>query len=114
MIIPQKLTPWDAENDETNEEGGSYIEVLVNIETADGAVVYPTTQGDYGWVAFPLDGELIRGFKYIYKIDFTEGSGYVPPTPDGPSGPVVGDKIQFTHEITSWSNGSGDTYVEME
>ena len=115
MIIPQKLTPWDAENDEKNENGGAYVEVLVNIETADGAVVYPTTKGAYDWVAFPLDGELIRGFKYIYKIDFTEGSGYVPPTaPDGPRGPVVGDKIQFTHQIAPWSVNSSDTDIEMK
>ena len=110
MLIPQPLTAWDRKNDPTNTANGSYIAVLVNIETADGAIVFPETKDAYDWVAFPLDGEWIRGFKYVYKMDFTEGSGY-----DEGGDTVLGDKIEFTHYIYSWSyNSAEDTDIEME
>ena len=110
MLIPQPLTAWDRKNDPTNTANGSYIAVLVNIETADGAIVFPETKDEYDWVAFPLDGEWIRGFKYVYKMDFTEGSGY-----DEGGDTVLGDKIEFTHYIYSWSSYyDHKTDIEME
>ena len=112
MLIPQTLTPWNIKNDTepTEPVSGSYIAVLVNIETADGAIVFPETKGAYDWVIFPLKGEWIRGFKYVYKMDFTEGSGY-----DEGGDTVLGDKIEFTHYIYSWScNSAEDTHIEME
>lgn len=121
MIIPQKLIPWDVENDKTNTLEGAYIAVKVNITTADGAIVFPSTAGEYEWVAFPIDTELIRGFKYTYKLDFSNGSGYVDPekpvdptdptNPTNPGEQVLGGKIQFTHYIYGWSSSSTD--IEM-
>ena len=116
MLIPQAHTPWDITNDPANTALGAYIAVLVNIETAEGAVVFPETKDAYDWVAFPLDGEWIRGFKYVYKLDFTNGSGYKDPEgTDNDGESVVGGKIQFTHIIDSWSTSTPtDTDVEME
>ena len=121
MIIPQNLTPWDVENDKTNTLEGAYIAVKVNITTADGAIVFPSTAGEYEWVAFPIDTELIRGFKYTYKLDFSNGSGYVDPekpvdptdptNPTNPGEQVLGGKILFTHEIHGWNSSSTD--IEM-
>ena len=110
MLIPQTLTAWNLKNDPTNTANGSYIAVLVNIETADGAIVFPKTKDEYDWVIFPLEGEWVRGFKYVYKMDFSNGSGYT-----GGGDTVLGDKIEFTHDIDGWSSYSAeDTYIEME
>ena len=112
MLIPQLHTPWDVVNEPGNVSEGAYIAVLVNIETAEGAVVYPETKGEYAWVAFPLDGEWVRGFKYVINMDFTNGSGYK--DPEGPDDEdkgdsVLGGKITFTHDIYSWSETSEPT-----
>ncbi len=116
MLIPQKHTPWDVTNDAGNGDNGSYIAVLVNIETAEGAVVYPETKGEYAWVAFPLNKEWVRGFKYVINMDFTNGSGYK--DPEGPDDEekgdsVLGGKITFTHDIYDWSSTSQPT-IEQE
>lgn len=114
MIIPQKLTPWDVENDKDNTEDGSYLSVLINITTADGAVVFPSTEGEYEWVAFPISEELVRGFKYTFNMDFTNGSGYVDPTvPGTPGEEVLGGKIQFTHRISDWTSDFNIPDIEM-
>ena len=116
MLIPQSHTPWDVTNDAGNAAEGAYIAVLVNIETAEGAIVYPETEDEYAWVAFPLDGEWVRGFKYVYKMDFTNGSGYKDPESsddDDKGDSVLGGKIIFTHYIDSWSTDSS-TYIEQE
>ena len=112
MLIPQQLVPWKPETDKTNADKGAYIAILVNITTADGAVVFPETAGEYGWIAYPIDTEWIRGFKYVYTFDFTNGAGYVAPGPDGGGDEVLGGKITFTHYIDSWSSANSQT-IEM-
>ena len=114
MLIPQTLTPWDQAGDKENTNEGTYVAVLINIETTDGAVVFPETRGEYAWSAFPLEGEWVRGFKYIYKLDFTDGAGFVEPGPEGGE-EVMGGKIKFTHYIYGWNTSyPTDTDVEME
>lgn len=106
MLIPQQLVAWKPETDKTNADKGAYIAILINITTADGAVVFPETAGEYGWIAYPIDTKWIRGFKYVYTFDFTNGAGYVAPNPDGGGEEVLGGKITFTHNISGWSSSS--------
>lgn len=110
MLIPQTRAAWDVENDsEGNAEKGSYIAVLIQIQTKDGSRVFPSSD-DYGWVAYPLGYEWGPGYKYIYTLNFTEGAGYVDPenTPDDPENPyqpgqeVLGGKMTFDTDVTSW------------
>lgn len=110
MLIPQKLVPWDFQNDKENTNEGAYIAVLINITTAEGATVFPETAGEYAWVASTFDTEWVRGFKYTYNLDFTNGAGLVAPGPDG-GDDVLGGKIMFTHRIDSWTSTGTD--VEM-
>lgn len=103
MLIPQQLVPWDFADDPKNEDEGTYFAVLLNVTTADGAIVFPATEGNYEWVASTFDTEWVRGFKYVYNLDFTNGAGYTAPDLDGGGESVMGGKISFTHSITSWS-----------
>lgn len=100
MMIPQALTGWDNENDKTNTRAGAYISVKVNIKTASGMAVYPTS-GDYGWVAVPVSNTWEAGKHYIYTLDFTTGAGQIDPDADErPGEDVLGGAIKFSMETT--------------
>ena len=115
IIIPQGLTPWAV--GETETVPGSYLAALVNIKTADGADVFPGGD-DYEWIATPLDGAWVTGFKYIYKMDLSTGGYVAPDTPnipeEDPDNPdpnrpkpgdeVLGGKIQFKTTYSSWDS----------
>ena len=99
FMIPQTFTAWDPANDPTNEQGGAYLAVYLQITTTDGAVVFPSasldTDGDgYEWAAIPLpSSEWKAGYRYSYQLDFTRGAGYVAPELNNPSSGslVLGD-----------------------
>lgn len=100
MMIPQALTGWDNKNDKTNTGAGAYISVKVNIKTASGMTVYPTS-GDYGWVSVPVSNTWEAGKHYIYTLDFTTGAGQIDPEADErPGEDVLGGAIKFSMETT--------------
>lgn len=116
MLIPQTLSAWNPENDNTNRSNGAYIAVKVQITTAGGARIYPVaTDVDYDWVAVPINTNWEQGKKYVYTLDFSNGSGKVDPekeTPTDPSkdpylpGGDILDKdsaIKFTVNVSDWS-----------
>ena len=108
MLIPQQLVAWDAENDKTNDEKGAYLSVYAQVETAEGARVYPNVDGmDYAWLAVPIDTKWEAGYKYVYTLDFTNGAGYSDPL-DGPEtgGTVLGGAIKFTMNVNPWGDKS--------
>ena len=109
MLIPQQLVAWDAENDKTNTAKGAYLSVYAQVETTEGARVYPNVDGmDYAWLAVPIDTKWEAGYKYVYTLDFTNGAGYSDPL-DGPEtgGTVLGGAIKFTMDVNPWGEKSG-------
>ena len=96
MLIPQQLIAWTPETDKTNQNAGAYISVYANIETKEGAPVYPSTDGGYDWIAVPADTEWEPGYKYVYTLDFTNGAGYTDPTGPNPGEEILGSPIKFT------------------
>ena len=104
MLIPQQLVAWDAENDKTNTAKGAYLSVYAQVETAEGARVYPNVDGmDYAWLAVPIDTKWEAGYKYVYTLDFTNGAGYSDPL-DGPGTgeSVLGGAVKFTMDVNPW------------
>ena len=117
MLIPQQLVAWDAENDKTNTAKGAYLSVYAQVETAEGARVYPNVDGmDYAWLAVPVDTKWEAGYKYVYTLDFTNGAGYSDPL-DGPEagGTVLGGAIKFTMDVNPWGEKSAfeNEYEQM-
>ena len=105
MLIPQQLVAWDPENDKTNAKKGAYLSVYAQVETAEGARVYPKVDGmDYAWLAVPVDTKWEAGYKYVYTLDFTNGAGYSDPL-DGPETgeQVLGGPIKFTMTVNTWT-----------
>ena len=103
MLIPQQLIAWTPETDKTNQNAGAYISVYANIETKEGAPVYPSTDGGYDWIAVPADTEWEPGYKYVYTLDFTNGAGYTDPTGPNPGEEILGSPIKFTvAEVEPW------------
>lgn len=125
MLLPQAgvdgtgtTTAWDVENDQTNTQKGTYISVLLRItKTADNSNVFPAEGDDtYGWAAVPASFTWVKGNKYVYTLDFTNGAGRVDPVtpgpdvkpqPDGkdpkPGDKILGDPIKFTVTVTPWN-----------
>ena len=117
MLIPQQLVAWDAENDKTNTAKGAYLSVYAQVETAEGARVYPNVDGmNYAWLAVPIDTKWEAGYKYVYTLDFTNGAGYSDPL-DGPEtgGTVLGGAIKFTMDVNPWGEKSAfeNEYEQM-
>ena len=117
MLIPQQLTAWNSTTDKPNANKGAYLAVLVQIATASGARVYPTTviAAGYDWVAVPINTKWEAGQKYIYTLDFSSGAGKVdpgktPPTdpndPFTPGGDILGSAIKFTVAVTPWTEAT--------
>ncbi|MDE6267995.1 MAG: fimbrillin family protein [Muribaculaceae bacterium] len=114
MLMPQTLaSPWSPKNDPDNVARGSYLSVLVQITTKDGARVYPfpsDSQKDdkgnlrqFAWTSVPLSGTWEQGKKYVYTLDFTEGAGNVDPDDPLPGTSVLGDAIKFTVNVENWT-----------
>ncbi len=112
MFIPQTLTPWSPTGDPDNVAREAYLSVLVRITTPDGVQLYPfpsdkmlDSNGQkrkYAWASIPLSGTWEQGKKYIYTLDFTDGSGNVDPDDPDPGKPVLGDPIKFTVNVENW------------
>lgn len=124
MLIPQKLTAWDPDNDGENQNNNAYLSVLVQITTKDGAKIYPATQ-EYGWAAVGIDTEWDMGKHYIYTLDFTKGAGNVDPEgpdpenpdpddPFEPGGPILGDPIKFTVIVSPWTEANPAPDIEVQ
>ena len=103
MLIPQQLVAWNP-TDKTNTAKGAYLSVLAQIETADGARVYPKATGStYAWIAVPINTNWEAGYKYVYTLDFTEGAGY--PDPDGGDDTfdkILGSTLTLTTAVEGW------------
>lgn len=106
MLVPQQLTAWDPS--EGADDSGSFISVLLNISTVDGAQIYPSKQDGYGWVAVPVSTKWEKGKKYVYTLQFGNGGGYVDPEdPDdgwNPGDQIFGEPIYFTVNEFSWGD----------
>lgn len=115
MLMPQQLIPWSPSSDLENGVNASYLSVLINITSSEGATLYPfpsdTTvdpktgkKREYGWAAIPINTKWEQGKKYIYTLDFSEGAGYVDPDDPNPGTPVLGGPIKFTVSVTDFTN----------
>ena len=123
MLIPQELTAWNVEGDQTNNDEGAYLSVYIRITTKEGALVYPFEDDDedYAWAAIPVPAETKweAGKKYVYTLIFTNGAGYVDPSTGGnhTGNPILDGDIRFTVEVEGWedaeNNPATDTDVDM-
>lgn len=111
MLIPQTVTQWET-SDKTNEAGGSYIAVLIQVNAASGSRVFPseTAKEDYEWVAVPMGFDWESGYKYTYTLDFSAGAGKVDPEkeadeddPYKPGEDVLGGKMTFNISFSTWT-----------
>lgn len=133
MPIPQTLTAWDHEYDQTNSHKNSYLAVLIRIYNPDSKQdVYPRPAGEdgyrvgsaangtakqdngsYGWACVPVSTVWEPGKRYIYNLDFSYGAGQFPPgDPDQPGEDILGGPIKFNVTMTDWVNAS-DINVNM-
>ena len=110
MLLPQSLTAWDVENDKENKRNGSYIALLLKITTDTGVQVYPSTAGEYGWVAVAIGGSSESkknhwqsGDKFVYTLDLSNGAGVTPPDSDDPGEPILGAPIHFSVTVNNWN-----------
>ena len=118
MLIPQELTAWDVANDKENTSKGAYISLLLRITTKDGALVYPfkkdaEAKKEYAWAAIPVDTKWKAGKKYVYRLNFANGAGYVDPEEGTNKGEQILDgEVKFDVEVTDWE--SHDYTGDME
>lgn len=116
MLIPQTTTAWDgtAIDDAVT---GSYISVYLQITTKDGDLVYPKKAAGFAWAAVPVSFTWVRGNKYIYTLDFTNGAGKVDPVDPGTDWDknepqkdpdkgkdILGEPIKFTVTVNPWTS----------
>ena len=114
MLIPQKLTAWDATGDRTNAKRGAYLAVLVSVATRDGFQLYPKVAGQYAWTAVPVETEWVNGKKYIYTLDFSDGAGMLPPDNlERPGTAIMGGPLSFQVSTGEWQDG-GSADLPME
>lgn len=117
-LVPQEVTAWDQDGDQTNNSKGTYLALKVKITANNGALnIYPTS-GDYAWMAVPVSGvtEFVKGHKYTFLIKFFQnnGAGYVDPeVPSDINGdgdavsdkgkPIIGGAITFNANVSTWA-----------
>lgn len=104
-LVPQKVKPWDRENNMTNKgansssstyDHGTYLALKVMITMKNGSssndqiAIYPKTTGESAWMAVPVPSDLKfeQGKKYNVTVDFFSdqnngGAGYVDPEEPG-------------------------------
>lgn len=131
LMIPQQLTKYVQASAPT----GAYIAVLCRIDVNDGSgnytALYPSaTLTDYAFSAVGIDTEWKPGKKYIYTLEFGNGTGgnggggVVPPNqnnpnpgggnttpvtpanpfPNNPGDPILDQPIKFTVNVEAWSD----------
>ena len=132
MLIPQNTVAWektaddasgddalegeggndlegDLEEDEAGETAatdGSYMSVLVQINTVSGSRVYPPVTDDpddeeYAWMAAPMDFNWEPGYKYEYVLHLGTGGGITDPAEDEVK-EVFGGVMKFDVSTTGW------------
>lgn len=108
MVVPQQLTKW---NPLSPSSKGAYIGVKLNIKTKANAnaeasaQAFPAVKDAYDWVAVPIDTDLQPGVRYKYRLDFTDGAGYVAPNVDDATnvtGTRLGNDIEFDVTVSEW------------
>ncbi|RLT81945.1 fimbrillin family protein [Bacteroides acidifaciens] len=110
MLIPQQLTAWDVVNDKDNTSKGAYISLLLKITTKDGALVYPFKKDaeagkTHAWAAIPVNATWEAGKKYVYRLNFASGAGYVDPEEKNyPGKPILDGEVKFDVEVTDWES----------
>lgn len=133
MMIPQQLTAYE----KTSAPAGAYIGVLCRIDVNDGTgnytALYPSaTATQYAFSAVGIDTEWQPGKKYIYTLEFGNGTGgnggggvVAPnqdnpnpgggtttpttptnPFPNTPGDPILGQPIKFTVTVDNWTDQS--------
>ena len=115
MLIPQTTTAWDGTAID-NAVIGSYISVYLQITTKDGGLVYPKKADGFAWASVPVSFTWVRGNKYIYTLDFTNGAGKVDPVDPGKDWnknepqkdpdkgqDILGEPIKFTVTVNPWT-----------
>lgn len=113
MLIPQQLTAWQPETDAANAQGGAYLSVRLQINTVDGAQVFPFQNGDT-WAAIPISTNWEPGKKYVYVLDFSHGGGHTDPKDPEPGEPILGGPIYFKVNVASWASAGDDTNLPMK
>ncbi|MDE5989373.1 MAG: fimbrillin family protein [Duncaniella sp.] len=124
IMIPQNLTPWSID---TKNADGAYISILCRIYTLDNkggrTQIFPKVkndnEGQFGFVAMPLDLKFQPGYKYTIRLDLN-GGGYRDPNntnPDDPKDPdidpepwpgpgpgpeILPGEISYTVSVTEW------------
>ncbi len=81
FLIPQTLAGWNP-TDKKNTAEGAYISVLVDINAAAGANIYPKTADKFAWAAIPISDTWAPNTKYTYTLNFGAGAGKVDPEED--------------------------------
>lgn len=124
--IPQELTSWNV-NDKENLSQGAYIAIYAQIRTQGGSRFFPSlgVEDEFAWIAVPLpaDTKWDAGMKYTYKINFSNGFGYVDPEkgepndptkdPFLPGEPILGQGAEISVAVTD-INGWNDSNVDGE
>ena len=90
MLVPQNTVAWEKTTDDAGETvvtDGSYMAVLVQINTASGSRVYPSVTDDpdgdgFAWMASPMEFNWDPGYKYVYTLNFGKGGGITDPDTD--------------------------------
>lgn len=62
----------------------------------------------FGWVCVPVDFNWVKGYHYIYTLDFTEGLGIQDPEDPKPGTPILGKGIKFSVTLEDWAPGFTD------
>lgn len=117
----KRATPWDPETNPTNKGNLPYLAVLVDIDTKDGAHVYPSSGAGFAWTAVGIDATWDMGRKYIYTLDFSQGAGNVDPDGPGIDGEtnygagdnIFGSGIKFTAQDVGWNDAEEDRPLEQ-
>lgn len=114
---PEEVTPEEtpeggdtpAEQAEEGDNIGSYISILVQINTVQ---VYPKGEEvEYAWMAGPMAFDWVAGYKYVITLDLGKGGGYEDPdndVTDDDLEKVLGGQVKFSVRVDSWhSTGYG-------
>ncbi len=115
-LVPQEVTAWDQDGDQTNNSKGTYLALKVKITANGGALrIYPATGEEYAWMAIPLSQEFLQGHKYSFVVKFfkNDGAGNVDPeTPGDLDGngnanddngkSIIGGAITFKADVSTW------------
>ena len=92
---------------ETTDPNGFRLDFYLQINTKDGARVFPSDGSDYGGVTQPIAIQWVGGYKYTYNCDFSYGAGIDPSNEE----PIYGEKINVSVNFSNlnWSQQNWNT-----